>query len=754
MRTALLAISALFLASCMTPIGPQKVTWWDCGVATVETSFATCKGTSINSLWGVTESTYTGPVAPINYADAAPHGGWGEVTTSKGDKFKAWFYFGRTEKIDIKYPNGEEYKGTVMHNLRWTRGEYKSVYGDYVGTFEADRVFKKGKLKYPSGNTFEGSFAGLSPSNGTYILNSNGCKVTMEGAFKVGSEGFILDTKSKFQITNAISTISKPYDRYSTLRVEFLTPSIGDTFETDEPEILQDNRGLIYGIRTSNDILRLDKDSLSVSANSFEWLDITNCNSFPSYKNNDVYLESTSSRNVYIEDSNLNRSQFTNYGFSFIDKDAIQETGQLFMLVRKNKTSERNISNRRLVQSRYISGTRERFNTDYDVAQARVYEKQAELSEARRKDAEIDAKPCYNDVWSCAIGKTILKSASSVEREYEAALAKLNRTPRTITENIYSDYEVEKLTINASKKEEVHLYFIDFDRKKYFYDSVDLNESNSFEVINSEIADTDTDKKKLTSGTSSEESVDNWMKEDIAVKGTLVEILDKLRTNDNLKALNNSSRDKLIATAFAEENSPVESYQSESLRSVKLSDDYLVEDSILIVDTLDGMGTGFYTKPYHVLSNQHVVEDAEFVNLRNMNGEEFTGEVVDTDIATDLALIKVTKRGIPLKFADSCKVQRRENVFTVGHPKGYEYSTSRGIVSSIRTMPNPFYKAVGSRTYIQTDASISSGNSGGPLLNDKEEVIGVNTWGRIDGQNLNFAVHCKEVQNFLKKNKL
>jgi S1-C subfamily serine protease len=754
MRITLQVISAFFLASCMTPIGPVLEPFWNCGPATIETQSASCKGTLINQFWGVTESTYTGPVKPINYAEAAPSG-WGEVTTSNGDRFKAKFAFGRTAELDIKYKNGETYKGKGNTDLKWVKGRYESNAGVYEGTFISDRVYKQGVLTYPSGNTFIGFFKNNIPTNGEYNYTYKGCKIKIDGDFNSSSNGFFtLNPSKKFTLKNALATISKPYSNYSTLKVDFITSSIGDNFETDNPEIIKDGQGNFYGFRTTNDVKKLNKQDLSVSVSSFEWLDIMNCDSFPTYKNNDNYLESTSIRNVYIEDSNLNRSQFANYGFSFIDKDAIQETGQLFMLLRKNKTSERNISNRRLMQSRYISGTRERFNTDYDVAQARVYEKQAELSEARRKDAEVDAKPCYNDVWSCALAKTILKSASSVEREYEAALAKLNRTPRTITENIYSDYEVEKLTINASKKEEVHLFFIDFDRKKYFYDAIDLNDSNSFEVINSEIADTDTDKKKLTSGTSSEESVDNWMKEDIAVKGTLVEILDNLRTNDNLKALNNSSRDKLIATAFAEENSPAANYQSESRKSIKLSDDYLVEDSILIVDTLDGMGTGFYTRPYHVLSNQHVVEDAEFVNLRNMNGEEFTGEVIDTDIATDLALIKVTQRGIPLKFADSCKVQRRENVFTVGHPKGYEYSTSRGIVSSIRTMPNPFYRAVGSRTYIQTDASISSGNSGGPLLNDNEEVIGVNTWGRIDGQNLNFAVHCKEVQNFLRKNKL
>ena len=97
-------------------------------------------------------------------------------------------------------------------------------------------------------------------------------------------------------------------------------------------------------------------------------------------------------------------------------------------------------------------------------------------------------------------------------------------------------------------------------------------------------------------------------------------------------------------------------------------------------------------------------------------------------------------------------MRRRENVFTVGHPKGFEYSTTRGIVSAIRDMPQPFYSAVGNKKYIQIDAAISSGNSGGPLFNSLEKVIGVNTWGRTDGQSLNFAIHCSEIKNFLSNN--
>ena len=230
-----------------------------------------------------------------------------------------------------------------------------------------------------------------------------------------------------------------------------------------------------------------------------------------------------------------------------------------------------------------------------------------------------------------------------------------------------------------------------------------------------------------------------------------ISILEEIKTNDYILSKTKSAQIKLIDNLVSENKKNV-SVSSSKNTSIKKSNDYIVEDSIVIVDTLDGSGTGFYITKNHILTNHHVVEDSNFVNLKNMQNDTFTGKVIAKDISTDLAIIKVDYESRPLQLEPSCKVDRRENVFTVGHPKGFEYSTSRGIVSSIRNIPNPFYKATGKKLYIQIDASISSGNSGGPLFNSDEYVIGVNTWGRTDGQNLNFAVHCSEVQSFIEEN--
>ena len=198
---------------------------------------------------------------------------------------------------------------------------------------------------------------------------------------------------------------------------------------------------------------------------------------------------------------------------------------------------------------------------------------------------------------------------------------------------------------------------------------------------------------------------------------------------DTLQKLANFHRNKLKTKIIGITGSNGKTTSKELINSVLKTHfkDYEIEDSILVIDTLDGMGTGFYVRKDYVITNQHVVDESNFVNLRDMIGNRFTGQVIAKDISTDLALIKVSQEGVPLKFEKDCSVKRRENVFTVGHPKGYEYSTSRGIVSSIRNIENPFYKATGVKMYIQIDAPISSGNSGGPLFDMNGNVIGINT---------------------------
>ncbi|MCE0505307.1 trypsin-like peptidase domain-containing protein [Roseivivax sp. GX 12232] len=138
-----------------------------------------------------------------------------------------------------------------------------------------------------------------------------------------------------------------------------------------------------------------------------------------------------------------------------------------------------------------------------------------------------------------------------------------------------------------------------------------------------------------------------------------------------------------------------------------------------------GSGTGFIVSADgQVVTNAHVIDGADEVTVTLSDGRELTAEVVGSDPATDLALLDVEGEDLPfVGFGDSTALQVGQNVIAMGNPFGLGNSVSTGIVSALGRDINagPF------DDFIQTDAAINRGNSGGPLFNEAGEVVGVNT---------------------------
>src|SRR5215207_8894426 len=141
-------------------------------------------------------------------------------------------------------------------------------------------------------------------------------------------------------------------------------------------------------------------------------------------------------------------------------------------------------------------------------------------------------------------------------------------------------------------------------------------------------------------------------------------------------------------------------------------------------------GSGFvYDTQGHVITNQHVVDNAQSVSVRFANGKTYPATVVGTDPSTDVAVIDVDAPASelrPLTLADSSAVEVGDGVIAIGSPFGLEQTVTTGIVSALHrqiTAPNNFTID----DAIQTDAAINHGNSGGPLLDMDGEVIGVNS---------------------------
>lgn len=151
------------------------------------------------------------------------------------------------------------------------------------------------------------------------------------------------------------------------------------------------------------------------------------------------------------------------------------------------------------------------------------------------------------------------------------------------------------------------------------------------------------------------------------------------------------------------------------------------------------LGSGFIIdREGYIVTNNHVIDEADQIKVRLANNKEFDAEVVGRDPKTDLALIKIaaSKDLKPLKLGDSDKLQVGTWVVAIGSPFGLEQTVTAGIVSAKG-------RVIGSGPYddfIQTDASINPGNSGGPLLNMEGEVVGINTAIVASGQGIGFAI--------------
>ncbi len=142
-----------------------------------------------------------------------------------------------------------------------------------------------------------------------------------------------------------------------------------------------------------------------------------------------------------------------------------------------------------------------------------------------------------------------------------------------------------------------------------------------------------------------------------------------------------------------------------------------------------GTGSGFvYDDKGHILTNNHVVENAEVIDVTFSDGEKFSAKVVGADPKSDVAVIKVeTTSYQPLPRGESAKVKVGEWVLAVGSPFGFEQSVTAGIISALdrsdaRILGNDTYE-----DFLQTDAAINPGNSGGPLVDLKGRVIGMNS---------------------------
>ena len=138
------------------------------------------------------------------------------------------------------------------------------------------------------------------------------------------------------------------------------------------------------------------------------------------------------------------------------------------------------------------------------------------------------------------------------------------------------------------------------------------------------------------------------------------------------------------------------------------------------------IGTGFLISgDGYLLTNHHVVEDADEVNVTLSDRREFKAKVVGSDPQSDVAVLKIAASDLPyLRTGDSKSLKPGQWVVAIGSPFGLDHSVTAGIVSAVGRAANAQQRYV---PFIQTDVAINRGNSGGPLLNTRGEVVGINS---------------------------
>lgn len=166
-----------------------------------------------------------------------------------------------------------------------------------------------------------------------------------------------------------------------------------------------------------------------------------------------------------------------------------------------------------------------------------------------------------------------------------------------------------------------------------------------------------------------------------------------------------------------------------------------------------GSGSGFvFSSDGLILTNAHVIENANRLEVSLLDGSEFNGEIIGTDKDTDVAIIKIFGSGYtPLKLGVSGNLKIGQLLIAIGNPLGYQHSVSVGVLSGVgRTMRTPGGQLIDD--ILQSDAAMNPGNSGGPMINTDGEAIGINTAIIPSAQGLSFSIgidSAKEIARYL-----
>ncbi len=344
---------------------------------------------------------------------------------------------------------------------------------------------------------------------------------------------------------------------------------------------------------------------------------------------------------------------------------------------------------------------------------------------------------------------TAAGEANKAQEVVQDIMVEFNATDPMIEVPIKQTYSYEVADLDASKVMTVHYYVIDRAKGRYFKSTFDITENEKFGVAY-RIAESDPKRGEHIAKHDTEESVADWERRPSTVK--LSQLVDHYVANRGktkpLKSLTALRREML-----KDRNTAIAEFKANTFEE-NTANDPRFDSVVAIYMPGGGLGSGFFVRPDVVMTNYHVVDEGDYAELKMHDEQETFGKVFARDAVLDLALIKVQTRGKPVRFYDKNKIDLGSTVEVIGHPRGYEFSITRGVVSAVRKEKSVNLQGTGSDVLqVQIDAATSKGNSGGPVF-FKDYVVSVVSWGRIDSgsQNLNFTIHHAEAERFLREN--
>ena len=477
-----------------------------------------------------------------------------------------------------------------------------------------------------------------------------------------------------------------------------------------------------------------------------------------------------------IETDNLDFSKISDFDkVSF--KNLLSANSNIMIIIPEDFDSSSNIIFENQRTSQLVAGQRSVPNPEFNKLQMdmRNTENRMNIARQRANRAQQMASNPNNyshlDYFTAVIAQAgdlavQIKNqnlASNLNNKLDSLINSYSNTPQYLDKDIMQNYNFLVQDVKAEKKSIFKI--LEYKNDLYKEKRITISENKDFKIAYN-INPQDKNYESLTNQFSTSDEVSNWQNlklADISSK----KVLDIIKNETSFKELNNEKElyaslnfeideeSSWFGSLFNFGKSEKKTKKTASLSNAG-SSKYEIQDtrfdSVVIVMTEKGLGSGFFISNDEILTNYHVIEGASTITVINNNKKKSSAVVIKKDLKRDLALLKTNMTGTPVIFFND-QLKQGEMVEALGHPKGRKFSLTKGWISAIRKESST-YSATGKNDvlFIQTDAAINNGNSGGPLFY-KDKVVGVNTQGlhKDSTEGMNFAVHFSEVNSFLSK---